>query len=120
MNCLFCVISFVDSNSQIGLVGSHSALGNWNPQKAILLNCQSVISNLVPSFWSCSVSSILKDLTLEEIKVLNFEYKFIRWNINTPQQIEWEGSGNIHNRKWIFNEDQLEKTTNTYHTKITR
>lgn len=98
----FSVVTFIDQNTTVSVLGSISELGRWKQKDKVNLKRSPISfrleSGLEPSFWYEDVKISFRDQ-----QSLNFEYKFARQY--DGHALEWEGEGSCHNRKHTLSLD---------------
>lgn len=98
----FSVVTFIDKNTKVSVLGSINELGRWEEKDKVNLK-RSPISfrlepGLEPSFWYEDIK-----ISFGDTQSLNFEYKFARQK--DGHGLEWEGEGSCHNRQHTLSWD---------------
>lgn len=70
----------VEKNQSVAIVGNQEIIGNWEPDKALLLSCD--------TFPEWHIDLDANDITYP------LEYKFIVWNNDISKPVYWETEGN--------------------------
>ncbi|XP_019634946.1 PREDICTED: laforin-like [Branchiostoma belcheri] len=98
----FGLVTYVEEDVTVSLVGSVKELGGWNLSKAIPLHpAVPPETTAEPSFWVCDVE------LYRGSEPAIFQYKFVRRAAGGEGgEWEWEGSGPGHNRWWIPEEEE--------------
>ena len=77
---LHVMVPKVENNQSVAICGNQSCLGNWNPEQALLLSCDSFPE------WSI-------ELDASEINY-PLEYKFLVWDNDEHKLVYWESDEN--------------------------
>ncbi|XP_035692899.1 laforin-like [Branchiostoma floridae] len=101
----FGLVTYVDEDVTVSVVGSVKELGQWNLAKAVPLH------PAVPPETTEEASFWVGDVELYKgIEPAIFQYKFVRRSTTGGGEggdaWEWEGSGPAHNRWWIPEEEE--------------
>jgi atypical dual specificity phosphatase len=98
----FSVVTFIDQNATVSVLGTVPELGCWNEENRVELKRNPIDfrlePGLEPSFWYEDIKISFKDK-----QNLNLEYKFARQQ--NGNVLEWEGEGPSHNRKQTLHLD---------------
>ncbi|EDO32135.1 predicted protein [Nematostella vectensis] len=94
----FSVVTFIDRETTVSVLGSVPELGSWNQKNRIELTQSDsefrLGPGLEPSFWSKDV-----EMSFNGKSELRFEYKFVS---HKNGNFIWEGEGPCHNRKEVL------------------